>query len=994
MALVRSVAIHSLCLYFTLLAYFFHSPLLARDIAVPPGGNVQAAIDAAAPGDTITLTAGATYAGSYRLTYKVPTTAGEYITIRSSAFAAFQPGNRVSPADRANMALVIAPRGLAAFQTERAANHYRLTGLEIVPTAGDYNYDLIRFGVGDESSSLDIPEHLQADHLYVHGDPAVGSKRGIGANGRSITIRDSYISGFFSTFQDSQAICGWNGPGPMTIVNNYLEAAGENIMFGGQTPTLAGVVPSDITIQGNYLYKPLSWKSTNYIIKNLLELKNGRRVLIESNILENSWGPLQFGQALTFTVRTEYGTAPWAVVQDVTFRYNIIRNAGRVSLFTGYDDQAGNLGVGSNLTLQNNVFENIAERGFAAFGAATLVIDHNTLLMNPGSQMLLAGDIAPTSGLVFTNNIATHGLYGVWGSGAGLGTVALNAYFPGAQFANNALLDAPVNPSSYPAGNLFRTTAEAGFMNLAAGDYRLGSASPFLASGTDGRAIGADVATLMSMTANTVTGRTAASASYQLTVSSASVLAGASLSVTWNASGAASADRIGLYLLAGSSSSPVWLSGPTNGAVSGSFTLSAPSTAGQYEFRYLPGGGSTAAAASGPITVTVPAIPFSVTASPTVVAGQDTSITWTAPASRTPKDWIALYAVGAPASAYLAGGYTGGGASGSLTLTIAVAPGQYEFRYLMNDSLTIAAKSSVISVTAVVPIPPVTNIVVTGPSGNVSPGAPISVRWTASGAVTSRDWIALYPVGAPDSGYGWGSYTRGAASGTLNLTAPTTPGQYEFRYLLNDSFVIGARSAAVAVAPTTVAPGISITAPAAAALGSPLNVNWTAPANHSSRDWIALYPTGGANASFISASYVGTAASGTITVVTPTTPGQYEFRYLLNDSFSLGARSSPISISSSVSSGFTIAASAASANRGGTIQVQWTASANRTTTDWVALYRTGAAPAAYLWGNYTGGRPSGSIQLTLPSTPGQYEFRYLPYDGLVPAAVSSPFTIQ
>ena len=87
---------------------------------------------------------------------------------------------------------------------------------------------------------------------------------------------------------------------------------------------------------------------------------------------------------------------------------------------------------------------------------------------------------------------------------------ALNAYFPGSRFTNNALLDGQTSPASYPAGNLFRPTAEAGFMNLAAGDYRLGAASPFLASGTDGRAIGADVATLMSMIANTVTGRTAA----------------------------------------------------------------------------------------------------------------------------------------------------------------------------------------------------------------------------------------------------------------------------------------------------------------------------------------------------------------------------------------------------------------------------------------------------------------------------------------------------
>ena len=44
---------------------------------------------------------------------------------------------------------------------------------------------------------------------------------------------------------------GWNGPGPFLIENNYLEAAGENVMFGGSDPSIANLVPSNITIRRN-----------------------------------------------------------------------------------------------------------------------------------------------------------------------------------------------------------------------------------------------------------------------------------------------------------------------------------------------------------------------------------------------------------------------------------------------------------------------------------------------------------------------------------------------------------------------------------------------------------------------------------------------------------------------------------------------------------------------------------------------------------------------
>src|SRR6059058_5987902 len=94
----------------------------------------------------------------------------------------------------------------------------------------------------------------------------------------------------------------WNGPGPFHILNNYLEAAGENIFFGGSTPAIPGLVPSNIEIRGNYLYKPMSWREgeagyggTRWSVKDIFELKSARHVIFEGNVLENCWSDVNSG---------------------------------------------------------------------------------------------------------------------------------------------------------------------------------------------------------------------------------------------------------------------------------------------------------------------------------------------------------------------------------------------------------------------------------------------------------------------------------------------------------------------------------------------------------------------------------------------------------------------------------------------------------------------------------------------------------------------------
>ena len=80
-------------------------------------------------------------------------------------------------------------------------------------------------------------------------------------NSASTAIIDSYISNIHEVGADSQAIAGWNGPGPFQIVNNYLEGAGENFLLGGADPSIrTWFSPTSNFAIVNHCFRPLSWK--------------------------------------------------------------------------------------------------------------------------------------------------------------------------------------------------------------------------------------------------------------------------------------------------------------------------------------------------------------------------------------------------------------------------------------------------------------------------------------------------------------------------------------------------------------------------------------------------------------------------------------------------------------------------------------------------------------------------------------------------------------
>src|SRR5437588_949835 len=228
-----------------------------RTTTVRAGASLQKTLDEARPGDTIVLEAGASFTGPFTLPNKG--TSAEWITIRTSTpDSALAPTTgRISPADAPLLPkLLSAGFGEAALQTAPGAHHYRLIGLEIRPSnPAALIYDLVKLGDGSSAqNTLDkVPHHLQLDRCLITAFPNQTLKRGVSLQSADTDITGCYIAGFKSTEQDSQAVGGWNGPGPFHIVNNYMEAAGENLMFGGGPPSIPDLVPSNIEVRRNYL---------------------------------------------------------------------------------------------------------------------------------------------------------------------------------------------------------------------------------------------------------------------------------------------------------------------------------------------------------------------------------------------------------------------------------------------------------------------------------------------------------------------------------------------------------------------------------------------------------------------------------------------------------------------------------------------------------------------------------------------------------------------
>jgi hypothetical protein len=418
------------------------------------------------------------------------------------------PGVRIDPSYEGRLPRLVSADGLTPLRV--TGSRYTLRGLQVV--APDPGRTHVEVGNPDATDALAQPTGVRLEQLLIRGSELTGGHRGVAMNGADVTVADSWCDRMWEVGADSQCFVAWNGPGPLRIVNNHTEASGENIMLGGSR-ALIGVPPSDVEIAGNTLTKDPAWRladprwatqsadgtwsSTRPSVKNLLEVKFARRVTITGNLLHTHWAHAQTGWAVLFTTKSNIGgPAPFAVIEDVLFEGNVVRDVSSGVNVAGVE------GPLRRVTVRNNVWHRLDRavwlgdgrfamvQGSSAYPVEDVDVSHNTVIGNSGTAfMAMSG---PLVRFRATHNTFEERSYGLHVSGVGMGTAGLEAAAPGYVFTDNAIVDSTARSIAYPPGNtLLPAGLDLGLSFDAS--YRLVPGSPAAGVATsDGAPLGAD----------------------------------------------------------------------------------------------------------------------------------------------------------------------------------------------------------------------------------------------------------------------------------------------------------------------------------------------------------------------------------------------------------------------------------------------------------------------------------------------------------------------
>jgi hypothetical protein len=558
------------------------TPAAGNARIVKDGGSLQEALNSVSCGETLRLQSGASFTGNFSFPAK-PCDDQHWIIIRSDVPDSDLPreGTRITPCYGGAGSLPGRPKypcnspknllakivfsgkgGSGPVNLEWGANHYRFLGVEITRGSPGANINsLVSFRIAGRRPDgtvnwNSLGDHIVFDRVWIHGNERDETTRGILLGGSThVAVVDSYFSDLkciaaTGACTDAQAIAGGNGDNPMgpyRIENNFLEASGECILFGGGG---GSTTPSDIVIRHNHMFRPLLWKSDEpgfisansgkpFIVKNIFELKNAQRVLFEGNILENSWGGFsQTGFAILLTPKSQgANTCPLCRVEDITIRYSKISHCGSGFQIANVPTAANGIATaGERYSIHDLLIDDIDAVRYKGFGLLfqisslepqlkDVVIDRVTgfaprILFN----VSVLSPHPKIANFTFTNNLVGAGERDVTSTGGGPANCAyepqrvgaatslfescfsnpkvahnviVNAHgsWPKENFSAKSLADAGLPESNSASAHDFRLCRE---KNEAAGCKKI---SPYLQTGTDGKAVGADVDAIEAVTA-------------------------------------------------------------------------------------------------------------------------------------------------------------------------------------------------------------------------------------------------------------------------------------------------------------------------------------------------------------------------------------------------------------------------------------------------------------------------------------------------------------
>ena len=367
--------------------------------------------------------------------------------------------------------------------------------------------------------------------------------------------------------------------------------------------------------------------------------------------------------------------------------------------------------------------------------------------------------------------------------------------------------------------------------------------------------------------------------------------------------------------------------------------LKTPAETGLYEIRYILREGSLTLA-SQPIEITEPEV--TVSGPESAMIGARFKVAWTGAVDK--GDYVAIVPAGSDEGTF--GNYLQVRDNTDGELQAPAETGLYELRYILREGNKTMATQPIEVVAA--------EVTISGPE-SVQTGAVFKLSWT--GMVDKSDYAAIVPVGADEGTFGNYIQVRGESEGKIK--APSDPGLYELRYILNEGHKTMATQPIEVVAAE-----VAISGPESAAAGSQVRVNWTGGVDK--YDYVAIVPLGSDEGTFGNYKQVGD--NSELDLVMPGTPGMYELRYILNEGQKTLA-TQPIEAVEK-----TIELSAPDQVRlGDTLKVGWAEVIHRH--DYINLVPMGAEDDTF--GSYKQVGDRSETELNMPEAEGVYELRYV-----------------
>ena len=257
-------------------------------------------------------------------------------------------------------------------------------------------------------------DHIVFDQVWGHGNSNDETNRFTAVGGAALpSSHVSLIDSFFTDFHcvatigactDAKVI-GMGASGStsvgtsdyaLKIVNNFLEASGENVIFGGSP---ANGTPLDIEMRNNYFFKPLTWDlaSTTYnggicnstptcdppYVKNLFEVKSANYILLEGNFLQNNWeGYSQEGEAFPVTPVTQFGGCPNCQTTNLIYRYNYVTTVAEGYQIANIDGSVDGVFAyaGNNYSFHDQIFDDMTDPATCGpYSPSTCAANNNLL---------------------------------------------------------------------------------------------------------------------------------------------------------------------------------------------------------------------------------------------------------------------------------------------------------------------------------------------------------------------------------------------------------------------------------------------------------------------------------------------------------------------------------------------------------------------------------------------------------------------------------------